>query len=88
MRYKIFYSRQFSKDLKYLQKNNPKKINQIIRIIKKIESKPFHHTLKIKKLKGEKYTYRYKISRNLRLLLEIKNTTITFQKIRKRENFY
>ena len=88
MVFEIIYSKQFLKDIKSLYKNNSYKIKQVNNTINIIKNNPFSKSLHIKKLKGEKNAYRYKVSRDLRILVEINEDIIIFQKIRKRENLY
>lgn len=88
--YKIYYSKQFLKDLKNIKKGDPQRIKQIAIIIEIIKDNPFSSNLHIKKLKGIENQYRYEIGKKYRILVEIiiKENYLEFLRIARRENFY
>jgi len=91
MNFKITFTKQFLKDLKQIKLRNPRKINQINKIINQICENPFDSKLEYKKLQGRKEDeYRYKVGRKIRILIRIIiiPKEIKFVKIGKRENFY
>lgn len=92
MSYNYEFSNEFRRNLKKIQKGDPKRIKQISEIVKLIINDPFDQRLHKEKLEGHKKNryIRYQVGMKYRIQIEIviKEKYIEFLKVDRRENFY